>query len=70
MNELEFKQNKRRDIDRLIMGIIWTLVIASIWVIVIGAGIENRLVDGFLGATVTAFILMVQFYFRSSGGTK
>lgn len=67
---MEFIRSARRDTDRLIMGIIWTLVITTLWVIVIGFGIENRLIDGVLGATVTAFILMIQFYFRTSGAKK
>jgi len=68
--EMEYIRSARRDTDRLIMGIIWTLTIAALWVVVIGFGIENRLIDGVLGATVTAFILMVQFYFRTSGAKK
>jgi hypothetical protein len=67
---MEYIRAARRDTDRLIMGVIFTSLIGALWVIVLGFGIENRLIDGVLGATVSAFILMVQFYFRSSGSKK
>ena len=68
--QLDFLQNARMDSDRMIMGVFLVAIIAAIWIIVLGTGIENRLVDGFLGATVTAFILIVQFYHRASGHKK
>ena len=68
--QFDFLQNARMDCDRMVMGIILIAVIAAVWIIVLGTGIENRLVDGFLGATVTAFILIVQFYHRASGHKK
>jgi hypothetical protein len=69
-DKMEYIRSARRDTDRLIMGVIFTSLIGALWVIVLGFGIENRLIDGVLGATVSAFILMVQFYFRSSGSKK
>ena len=68
--EMDFLQNARIDSDRLIMGILCIILIFTLWVIVLGGGIENRLVDGLLGATVTAFVLIVQFFFRASGHKK
>ena len=65
--EIAYKITMRRDSERILMGVLFTIVIAALWFIVLGCGIESRLADGLLGATVTAFILMVQFFFRSSG---
>lgn len=68
--QLDFIQNARIDTDRMIMGILCILLIFGLWVIVLGTGVENRLVDGLLGSTVTAFVLIVQFFFRASGHNK
>ena len=69
-DQLDFLQNARIDTDRMIMGVLCTLLIFGLWIVVLGTGMENRLVDGLLGSTVTAFILIVQFFFRSSGHKK
>jgi len=66
----DFMQNARIDTDRMIMGILFVILIFMLWVLVLGTGVENRLVDGLLGATVTAFVLIVQFFFRTSGHKK
>ena len=68
--EMEYKQNARIDAERLVMGILCTILIFALWIIVLGCGIENRLIDGLLGATVTSFVLIVQFYHRASGHKK
>jgi len=69
-DQLDFMQNERIDTDRMIMGVLCVLLIFGLWIIVLGTGMENRLVDGLLGATVTAFVLIVQFFFRASGHRK
>lgn len=68
--QLDFIQNARIDTDRMIMGVLCILLIFVLWIIVLGTGVENRLVDGLLGSTVTAFVLIVQFFFRASGHKK
>ena len=68
--QLDFIQNARVDTDRMIMGVLCILLIFTLWIIVLGTGVENRLVDGLLGSTVTAFVLIVQFFFRASGHKK
>ena len=68
--QLELIQNARIDSDRMIIGVLAIIIIAAMWFIVIGTGIENRVVDGLLGSTLPAFILIIQFFFRTSGHKK
>ena len=63
----EYIKSKRRGEERLIMNILFTLSILALWIIVIGTNFENNVINIILGATTTAWVLIVQFYNRKSG---